>query len=162
MSDLDIKKLEKNLQSMRPARPPDRLLERVVQELSSNGLKSHPSHQARATATWGWLRWFAPAACAMIILGLLTVDHPKTDSPHVPAIEIPSPPAATLKADKIEIERKLVADYDAIGRMPNGRPVRFRCEQWTDRVKVRDSAAGLVVERTIPRLEIVPVNFEVY
>ena len=67
-----------------------------------------------------------------------------------------------LKADKVEIDRQLVADFDAIARLPSGEPVRFRCQQWMDKVWLRDSAAGLVIERTTPRLEIVPVRFETY
>ena len=67
-----------------------------------------------------------------------------------------------LKADKLEIDRHLIARFDAIGHLPNGQPVRFRCAQWLDNVSVRDSATGLLIERTAPRLEIVPIGFEAY
>ena len=85
---------------------------------------------------------------------------------------MPQKPAATqplassarplLKADKVEIDRQLVAGFDAIARLPSGEPIRFRCQQWMDKVRLRDSGAGLVIERTTPRLEIVPVRFETY
>jgi hypothetical protein len=67
-----------------------------------------------------------------------------------------------LKADKVEIDRQLVADFDAITDLPGAQPMRFRCEQWVDKVRLRDTAAGLVIERTTPRVKIVPVRFDTY
>jgi hypothetical protein len=62
----------------------------------------------------------------------------------------------------VEIDRQLLAQFEAVGRLPDGRPVRFRCSQWMDDLLVRDSADGLILKRTAPRLEIVPIGFETY
>jgi hypothetical protein len=83
----------------------------------------------------------------------------------LPSTWVRRPTAAAdtgLKADRVEINRQLLANYDAVGRLPGGEPVRFRCAQWMDKVSVSDSAAGFRIERTIPRLEIVPIGFETY
>jgi hypothetical protein len=56
----------------------------------------------------------------------------------------------------------LVAAFDAVARLPDGQPVRFRCREWSDGVVLRDSARGIVIEQRMPRLEVVPVSFETY
>jgi hypothetical protein len=70
--------------------------------------------------------------------------------------------STALKADDVQIDRRLVASFDAVARLPDGAPLRVRCREWTDKVMVVDSASGVVIEQTEPRLEVVPVNFEIY
>ena len=67
-----------------------------------------------------------------------------------------------LAADNVEIDRTLVAAYDAVARLPGGEPVRFRLNEWADDVILRDSARSVVVEQRTPRVEVVPVGFDVY
>jgi hypothetical protein len=71
-------------------------------------------------------------------------------------------PKAAPRTDEIEIDRQLVALFDAVAQLPSGQSVRFRCREWADEVVVRDPARGLVIERRAPRLEVVPVSFETY
>jgi hypothetical protein len=85
---------------------------------------------------------------------------PSTKQPGPKALAFSAQPL--IKADNLEIDRQLIADFDAVGQLPNGDPVRFRCQQWLDKVWLRDSVAGLVIERTVPRLEIIPVHMETY
>jgi hypothetical protein len=68
----------------------------------------------------------------------------------------------TIKADAVEIDQQLVAAFDAVARLPDGQPIRFRCREWSDEVVLRDSARGIVIEQRMPRLEVVPVSFETY
>ena len=77
-----------------------------------------------------------------------------------PPLHVGGHAAPLLKADKVEIDRQLVADFDAVGKLPSGEPVRFRCQQWMEKVWLRDTAKGVVIEQTTPRLEIVPIRFE--
>jgi hypothetical protein len=75
---------------------------------------------------------------------------------------VTKPVSSPIKADQLELNRQLVANYDAVGSLPSGEPIRFHCAQWIDKVSLRDSSAGLVIERTTPRLEITPIGFETY
>lgn len=70
--------------------------------------------------------------------------------------------ATPLKADSVQIDRQLVASFDAVARLPGGEPIRFRCREWVDEVVLQDKARGLVVEQRAPRLEVIPVRFETY
>jgi hypothetical protein len=49
-----------------------------------------------------------------------------------------------------------------VAQLPNGEPVRFRCREWRDDVVVRDPGRGLVIERSTPRLEVVPISVETF
>jgi len=67
-----------------------------------------------------------------------------------------------IKADDVEIDQRLVSSFDAVAQLPSGLPVRFRCREWADEVVLRDTARGIVIEQRAPRLEVVPVSFEMY
>ncbi len=111
-----------------------------------------------------WLRWLVPvtplaaAACLVaLVLGYDASRHPKAKPDSVATTA-----ASPLKANDVQIDRRLVASFDALARLPDGAPLRLRCRQWSDKVVVVDSGNGVVIEQTQPRLEIVPVNFEIY
>jgi hypothetical protein len=153
MSDFDPSRLEAELRALVPARPPRHLLNKTLECLSPSEVEN---------PDWSWhdaLGWLIPAlglgliALFVLILPSAWVRRPAA---HLPAA------FTSLKADRVEINRQLLANYDAVGRLPTGEPVRFRCAQWVDKVSVSDSAAGFRIERTIPRLEIVPIGFETY
>ena len=152
MNESELEQFESELKELRPAPMPARV--------SGCLLASVPSTPARRSNSFGWqnyLRWLIPAT-AMTAIGILVLSHTGLRHPSKTLLASSSP----LKADKVEINRQLLADFDAIGRLPDGRPVRFRCSQWLDNVRLHDSAAGLTIERSSPRLEIVPVGFETY
>jgi hypothetical protein len=108
------------------------------------------------------LRWLVPTTAAAAAVAVLLVWRPAglQPDPHgQPIFPLASP---ALKADDVEIGRQLVAAFDAVGHLPDGEPVRFRCREWADEVVLHDSARGIVVEQRTPRLEIVAVNYETY
>jgi hypothetical protein len=113
--------------------------------------------------SWSLLfRWLAPAAVAAALVAALLVCWPQTRDGGPQAKPVTASPKAAPKADEIEIDRQLVALFDAVAQLPGGQPVRFRCREWADEVVFRDPARGLVIEHRTPRLEVVPVSFEIY
>ena len=87
--------------------------------------------------------------------------------PFKPATETgrPGPRIAAKsgpKPDDVQIDRQLVAAYDAVAQMPDGEPVRFRCQQWMDEVVLNDAARGLRIEQRTPRFEVVAAKLETY
>jgi hypothetical protein len=67
-----------------------------------------------------------------------------------------------LRADNISVEQELVSSFDAIAELPGGEPVRFEFQEWMDHVVVRDTARGLLIQKRVPRVEIIPIRFETY
>jgi hypothetical protein len=98
----------------------------------------------------------AAVAAALLVWWPFRPENRQPSRPLVPAAE----PA--LKADDVEIDQQLVAAFDAVARLPDGQPIRFRCREWADAVVLTDTARGLVIEQRTPRLEVVPVSFETY
>lgn len=166
MNSFNPEQFEAELNRLRPARPPRELLDRISNELQ---LRSARFPQLAQTKRPAWnLRalgpWLAPA-CAVLALGAaFYLGHQRARSALAQKLRAPGAPAGvpTLKADQVEIDRQLLADFDAVADLPSGEPIRFRCEQWMDKVRWRDSAKGVAFEQTIPRLEIVPVRLETY
>jgi hypothetical protein len=166
MIEFDPRQFENELQTLKPAKPSQQSLQRIRAQLTQTSEPAVAS-RLRTTTAIKWdsiFRWFAPAIAAAAIAVLLLLHFHRTQSKTAPD---PHPVASAstmpvLKADKVEIDRQFVTDFDAVTELPNGQPMRFRCEQWLDKVRVRDSAAGLMIERTTPRVEIVPVRFDTY
>ena len=105
-------------------------------------------------------RWLAPAAALGVMLALLVWLVWQERRQHGRLAAAGDKPA--LKADKVELDQQLVGMFDAVARLPDGQPVRFRCREWADEVVLSDSARGIVVEQRTPRLEVVPVSIETY
>lgn len=153
MSDFDHGQLEAELRALAAARPPRRLLNKVLERLSPGEVED---------SGWHWrdaLNWLIPAlGIGLIVVLVLFLPSAWVPRPaaHLPMVN------TSLKSEPIEIDHELLANYDAVGRLPDGRPVRFHCAQWVDKVSFSDAAAGFRIERTTPRLEIVPIDFETY
>lgn len=162
MNDFDPNSFEAELRTLQPAQPDQESLRRIRARLPGAvcvARKQRPVTLRLSSARF--LRWLLPGSLAAAVCAALLAGH-WAGFQRAPQ---PAPFAATapaLKADHVEIDRQWVTDFDAIGTLPSGQPVRFRCEQWMEKVRIRDSSAGLVLERTTPRLEIVPVKLEVY
>jgi hypothetical protein len=154
---------EAELRRLAPARPPEEFLARLV---AVRPLQAHarprPEPVVREEASWVTvlLRWLVPAA-AVTALVLFTWHEA---FPHKGVSVPPSVSAETapLRADDVKIDQQLVADFDAVARLPGGEPVRFRCQKWMDRVVLRDTDRGVVVQHQTPRVEVIPVRFETY
>ena len=167
MNEREIEQFEQELQKFKPAQPPEDFMARL-----SSQAYTHKS-QARqpgalsalfASLRFDWfkqhgLRWAVPA-CAVIAVFLALahfVPHqPVKDSKTASA----QPPA--IKADEVQINHELVSTFDAVARLPDGEPVRFRCRQWMDEVVLSDNGHGVTIEQRSPRVEIVPVGFDTY
>jgi hypothetical protein len=164
MSEFDPEQFDKKLQTLRPAKPSPQLLEQIRVQLRA---QSKPASRSVRLATFqlrwnlAW-RWLVPASALAVILAFVLFAQSAARRPETPPQPTTASKQPTLKADKVEIDRQLVADFETISETPGGQPMRFRCEQWLDRVRLRDTAAGLTIERTTPRVEIVPVRFETY
>jgi hypothetical protein len=151
MNDLELDQFESELRELRPSPMPRPTRERLLASLPSR-----PSPKSGPSGWHDYLRWLVPAT-AVAALMLLVLSHIALFQSAKPRLASAGPP---LKADKVEIDRELLARFDAVGHLPDGRALRFRCAQWRDNVRLSDSAAGLLIERSSPRLEIVPVGFE--
>jgi hypothetical protein len=127
--------------------------------LKGLSVERRPVGSGSAAILTQWLKWLVPATALVALAGIVMI-YAKPKVKPSPAATLAA--AAPLQADKVEIDRQLLAQFEAVGRLPDGRPVRFRCAQWMDDLLVHDSADGLVLKRTAPRLEIVPIGFETY
>ena len=164
MTEFDPKSFEAELQKFKPATPPDEL-RRNLEGLRANLPVGTNPRSSSGLGTCGWLARFwwliAPAAAVAIAIAVLYPRHStRIQKPSSPTLAKTS--EAQPKADQIEIDQQLLSVFDAIARLPTGEPVRFHCREWMDEIVLRDSSRGLVFERQMPRLEVVPVRFETY
>jgi len=107
-----------------------------------------------------WLRWFAPAMTAAAV-ALMVWRWPRLAT--TPEGAAPPPPVASaLKPDDVQLDRRLVGAFDALAQLPGGETVRFRCQEWTDQMTLRDAVRGIEVVQSTPSFEILPVRFETY
>jgi hypothetical protein len=155
--------LEEELQKLQPAA--------ARQEFNSRLADSLPSSRTPGPSELGWLggsrallrlllRVAVPAFAAVLLVALVIRQaHPPAKTGNTPSA---GTTGAALKADDVEISQQFVATFDAVACLPDGEPMRFRCSQWIDDVEVRDSARGIVIQRQTPRVEIVPVGFDIY
>lgn len=164
MNDRQHELFEAELRRLKPAEPPQELMSRLIVAQpvlhAQRGVRFRPSRQPDV---WRLLlRWLTPAvaAGAVVAFALVWPGHNPKGPPLSRPLVASAKPA--LRADNVEIDRRLVAAFDAVARMPDGEPIRFRCHEWMDNVVLRDSKQGVVVEQRTPRLEVVPVRFETY
>jgi len=163
MNERDDQLFEAELQRLVPAQAPARLMARLSAAIPQPPtLRPQPSSLNSQPLWWLLLRWLAPAAAAATLVAGLLFWWTKVPlgAPHDKPVTVAR--QAAPKADAVEIDRQLVALFDAVAQLPNGQPVRFRCREWTDEVVFRDPARGLIIESRTPRLEVVPVRFETY
>ena len=171
MNETEANRFEAELKSLRPARPSPQSLSRVLERVSPD-LSPRAERVPRNGATNLW-RWLIPAtAASVVVVALMTLRWSPVNTtarlqttaaaPGVFSRSEASPNSGGLRADKVEIDRQLVAQFETVTQLPDGQPVRVRCEGWVDTIQLRDSGRGLVLERTAPRLEIVPIGFETY
>jgi hypothetical protein len=164
MNEFDHEQFEAELKALRPKGASEQTLDGIMTEVRASRrikIMRGPATSASAPAS-NFFRWLIPATALAVVATVIVVHHRGDHSEDSEVKHISSAARVPLKADKVEIDRQFVSNFDAVARLPTGEPVRFRCEQWTDKVRLRDSARGLMLERTTPRLEIVPVRYETY
>ncbi len=175
MNEFDPELFEAELRKLRPARPPADLMARLAEaqpatwdqapavvEPPPRASISQPSALDPQPLWTLLLRWLGPAAAAAALLAALLVALPHSKRPNEPAKVAGVPKKTASNTGEVEIDRQLVALFDAVAQLPSGQPVRFRCRQWDDEVVFRDPKTGVEIERRTPRLEVVPVSLEVY
>jgi hypothetical protein len=177
MNQEEQERLEAELQGLRPNRPPAELMGRLVAGRPALNLQRKANSGSAGRRSWWkyfrrprlavsggdvarlW-RWVVPAAGLAVALLLLWRFNP----PHNRAAGA-NPAAAgeaSIKADDVRIDQELVSTFDAVAPLPNGEPVRFRCQEWMDNVVLQDSVTGVVIEQRIPRVEVVAAQFDTY
>ncbi len=171
MNKPDLELFERELRTLRPAVPPPDLMTRLAASQPSPApvsllrrtasLSSGGSAESGFFIRWPFLlRWLVPAAALALAVGLAwpTLVKPsqhKTAS-HAAALH------PRLKADSVRLDQQLIGTFDAVGRLPDGEPVRFRYQKWMDQLIVKDRTSGVVIQQRSPRVEVIPVSFETY
>jgi hypothetical protein len=163
MNDSDHELFEAELRRLKPAMPPEDFMARLAeaQPLPCTE-RLLAQRQVQADVRRLLLRWLAPIAAAAAVVTALLVWRLPSSGDKPSSRRAAASVDSALKADDVEIDRQLVTAFDAVARLPDGAPVRFRCFEWADEVVLRDSVRGVVVEQRTPRLEVVPVSFETY
>jgi|WetSurMetagenome_2_1015567.scaffolds.fasta_scaffold584273_1 hypothetical protein len=172
LRDQELEAFEAELRKIKPTSAPNALVSRLsaVRPTSRPEVVDRVESAPRGYAWVRFMRWLAPATALGVLL-VITLGRQyrpnavrtDTDSEQAKASSVPiSSRIRPAKADEIEIGRTLVATFDAVAELPSGEPVRFRCQQWADTTIFRDRARGIAVERSTPRLEIVPVSLDTY
>lgn len=163
MSEHDLKSLEAELRRMRPARAPGPFVNRLQCAVRNSSFQTAPA-QARdadraSDSIWqACLRLLLPVGSAAIILAVLLLTR-KTSEPS--ASDVASS-AAAQAIDEVELDQQLVAAFEGVAQLPGGPPLRFRCYSWQEELTFRDANGALEVEQRQPRLDVVPVGFDVY
>jgi hypothetical protein len=156
MNERDDELFEAELHKLAPARPPVELMAKLAAAIPQRSTFNPQP------AWWQLFRWLIPTAAAAVLVGALVWRWAPAPAKPLHVNPATASLKAAPKADEVEIDRQLVALFDAVAQLPSGQPVRFRCREWADEVVLRDPARGLVIERRTPRLEVVPVSFETY
>lgn len=170
MNEHDLSGMEADLQKLKPAPPPPAFMARLVVAAQNGAQPGHaeaangsacPTGPARPTISglcWPVLRWLIPTAAAVgLVVFAVSRSLVAPKSPAVPAIS-----HSPLKADDVQLAREFVGTFDAVAELPGGELVRFRCQEWTDQMTLRDAARGIEVVHSTPRFDVVPVRFETY
>jgi hypothetical protein len=161
MNDTELNQFEASLRTTRPALPPPDFERRLV--AARPLAQPRPRQQPQDDAGFSWrqiLRWLVPATALILAAGVLWLTDVRR--PDSSPLSIPAATAARLSADEVRIDHELVSAFDAIARLPEGEPVRFRYREWMDDVILRDSTRGVVIHQRTPRVEVVPLRFETY
>lgn len=163
MNDLEQERLEAELKRLAPARPAETFMARLI-AAEPMAVVEPPKKPVAVSGLQTWLRILHRLAPATAVAAVVAVTLWRTGLLPVGSSHLIKPSAASspVEGDPVKIDRELLSTFDAIGRLPDGEPVRFRCQNWMDQVILRDPSSGLLVQQSTPRMEVVPVRFETY
>lgn len=160
----DHEAFEAELRRLKPAAPPANLVARLATiappTRQRNALRDRQT--SVVDAWWQMLRWLAPATAAVGLLIAATIWWPAKPGPEQNSTASAATAASAPKPDAVQLDRKLVAAYDALAELPGGEPVRFRCQEWMDAIVLRDAKSGLLIEQQTPRFEIVAARLDTF
>jgi len=152
VNELEQERMGAELRRLAPARLPENFMARLVAAKPQVKVQPPPK-PIEVSGIEAWLRilrWLAPAtavAVAAVVVWRLGMAPSGGPSPS---------------GEGVKIEHELVSSFEAVGRLPDGEPVRFRCQNWMDQVVLNDKQSGMMVQQRTPRMEVVPVRFETY
>ena len=157
MKQDEQERLETALRQISPAAPPDDLMARLHDAMDEASAGKQRQKTVFRVTKWfsGWYRLTLAAPAAAVILLWLAFRPATLPTPAI------SPKAPDMKANDVQVGHSLVASFDTVAELPGAIPVRFHCREWEDNVVVH-GANGVVISKTTPRVEIVPVRFETY
>jgi hypothetical protein len=158
MSPKEWKTMEDELLRLKPAPLPDEFQQRLRAAFTASVQNLPPTPRVSLRSIhWFWrLKWVAPAAAAVALAWIWLPRSGMTDKPVLASVA--AMPGLTV--DRIEIDRQLVDAFEGLAQLPDGKPLRFRCYNWVDHIRMRDSAQGVEIERNEPFREIVPVRYD--
>jgi len=164
VTDQEQNRFEAELREIKAARLPEDFRSRLL--AAAPPTKACPVRRPwPAPVALGWQRvrrFFIPAAVAAA-LTVVVWRHGSQMNKAARKVQNVSPAVATVpRADDVQIAQDLVSSFDTVATLPTGEPVRFQCQRWVDKVTFTDKSRGLVLEERRPRVEIVPVRFEIY
>ena len=161
MNETELSEFEARLRQARPAMPPPEFERRLMAARPvEHARRAEPQCGGDRVSWLAVLRWLVPVTALLLAAGLLWLGQTRHSGRSRGSAAAAN--GAGLKADQIQIDHELVSAVDAIARLPEGEPVRFRYREWMDDVVLRDSAQGVVIHQRTPRVEIEPVRFETY
>ena len=170
MSDDELTSVEAELRRVRPGRAPEQFVDRLQHAVQRESGISNRSNENGAAHLDGfnqsspvaalrkWLKRLAPIAGAAVLLFALFFmrNEPEPDTAKTVLDAEPQ------VIDEVELDNYLVAAFEGVATMPDGLPLRFRCYGWQQELTFRDASGAIEVEQRGPRLEVVPVGFDVY
>lgn len=166
MTELEQEELVAELRQIKPAKLPEDLMVRLrTIELDNPAPAPRTiAPSPLAPSFLQLLRWLIPVTAAVLITAVIWRGK---EGPTEAASRTNSQVAASMapenfEADIVEIGKDLVSSFDAVATLPGGEPVRFRCQQWINKVVVDDEKKGLLVESRMPRVVVIPVGLETY
>lgn len=160
MNERENELFEGELRRLKPAKLGDDLLSRLASRPAPCRQREVRQRFSADGRGWSqWLRWLAPATVSGLVLLFLIIGTDRNGRTKSPKASTPPRP---LNADQVEVDRRLLDSFDTVAELPDGEPVRFRCQQWMDAVTLRDSARGVEVVQQVPHIKVVPVSFAVY
>jgi hypothetical protein len=162
VNELEQNEFEGELRRIKPAAAPEDLLRRLADARPDNRRRAGREERRPAILSPWWLivRWAGAVALVVVVASLMWRSGGTKPRPE--AAKLIPIASHDLKADGVEVDQSLVSSFDAVAQLPGGEPVRLRVRNWMDNVVLRDTDRGLVIGHSNPRVEVVPVGFEVY
>ncbi len=167
MNDNDS--FEAELRQLRPATPPAAWQERLLRIVAAPPPRRRgPAAPAASPFAWfaslcrpGTAAWIAAPAFGLVLAAAFLWQRPPPSAR--PAAPVNPVAGADFVPDSMTLSQEVLARYDGgIVQSPDGEVVRLVCYDRVDRVVLKDSRRGSVVERREPQREIVPVHLDVY
>jgi anti-sigma-K factor RskA len=153
-------RLEAGLRQIPPAAPPAELMARLraataTAQSKSQGTTRAVFHLPDFLSFWRMAGVGVSAAVTILLTLLLWRPEMKPAKTSLAS-------ATGMDVNAVQVGHSLLASFDTVAQAPDGEPVRFRWREWEDNVVIHDDAHGVVVSKTVPRIEVVPVRIETY